>query len=219
MDGGKHEPFPGSNLYTLLLLTNLSLSFSPPLLLFLLGDLPFVRISCPLWALTPIRAYLQETDGVGGHSLAPPNCWKLHIESPPPHRGPPGNLPPLAMRPLCAHISLKKQTLPYLLALSLIHVSMFSLTLSLSRSLVWGRMGDSVLCPPPQRGRICPISSCLSGYRRRRQCKKNDPSQCLTVKHIGLETIVYNKQTNGLVYKAKWNSTVLNEDVFALRHY
>lgn len=88
-------------------LTNLSfyLSFSPSLsiLLFLLEDLPFVRISCPLWALTPIRAYLQETDGVVGHSLAPPNCWKRHIESPPPHRGPPGNLPPLARRPLGTH--------------------------------------------------------------------------------------------------------------------
>lgn len=180
----KQELFPGTNLCTLLQLTNLSVFLSSPCLLFLLEDLPFVRISCPLWALTPIRAYLQETDGVGGHSLAPPNCWKRHIESPPPHSGPPENLPPLARRPLCTHISFKKWTLPYLLALSLLHVSVFSLF------LVRGRMSDSVLCPPPQRGRICPISYCLPGYERRRQCKKNDLSQCLTVKHIGLETTV-----------------------------
>lgn len=147
----------------------------------MLEDLPFVRISYPLWALTPIRAYLQETDGVEGHSLAPPNCWKRHIERPPPQRGPPGNLPPLARRPLCTHISLKKQTFLDLLALFLIQVSM--------HSLLRGRMGDSVLCPPLQRGWICLLSCCLPGYTRRRQYKKNDPSQCLTVKHIGLETI------------------------------
>lgn len=123
-----HKLFPGSNLCTLLQLTNLSISLSS-FLLFLLGDVPFVRISCPLWALTPIRAYLQETDGVGGHSLAPPNCWKRHIESPPPHCGPPGNLPPLARRPLCTHISLKKQTLPDLLAFS--HTC-FNVSLSLT---------------------------------------------------------------------------------------
>lgn len=59
-----------------------------------------------------------------------------------------------------------------------------------SLSVLWGRMGDSVLCPPPQRGWICPLSYCLPGYGRRRQCKKNDPNRCLTVKYIGYETIV-----------------------------
>lgn len=115
----KHKIFPGSSLHAFLRLTNLrfvrslSPSLSACILLFLLGDLPFVRISCPLWVLTPIRAYLQETDGVEGHSLAPPNCWKRHIEIPPPHRGPPGNLPPLARRPLRAHISLKERNLAW----------------------------------------------------------------------------------------------------------
>lgn len=180
----KHEHFPGSNLCTPLQLTNLSLSLSLPLSVVFAGRSALCQDIMPSLSTYPHQAYLQETDGVGGHSLAPPNCWKRHIESPPPHRGPPRNLPPLARRPLCTHISLKERTLLDLLALSLIHVSMFFL------SLVWGRMGDSVLCPPPQRGRICPLLHCLSGYRRRRQCKKNDPSQCLTVKHIGFETIV-----------------------------
>lgn len=121
MRGMKEERklFPGSNLpYSPIANKSkfLSLSLSP-FLLFLLGDLPFVRISCPLWALTPIRAYLQETDGVEGHSLAPPNCWKRHIEIPPPHRGPPGNLPPLARRPLCAHTHLNSRSKPCLIYL------------------------------------------------------------------------------------------------------
>lgn len=35
----------------------------------------------------------------------------------------------------------------------------------------------------------------------------------------GLETIVENKQMNGFVYEAKLNSTLLNEDAFALSRY
>lgn len=180
----KHKYFPGSNHCTPVWLTNayLSLSFSLPFLLFLLEDLPFVRISCPLWALTPIRAYLQETDGVVGHSLAPPNCWKRHIESPPPHRGPPGNLPPLARRPLGTHTQTHTNTSHSRNEPSLIYLFYFSYQVSMF-SLLWGRRSDSVLCPPPPRGWICPLSNCLPGYRRRRrQHKKNDPNQCLTVK-------------------------------------
>ena len=133
----KHEHFPGSNLCTPLQLTNLSLSLSLslPLSVVFAGRSALCQDIMPSLSTYPHQAYLQETDGVGGHSLAPPNCWKRHIESPPPHRGPPGNLPPLARRPLCTHISLKEQTLLDLLALSLIHVSMFfSLSLSLSLS-------------------------------------------------------------------------------------
>lgn len=96
---------------------------------------------------------------------------------------------------------------------SLIYLFYFSYQISIF-SLLWGRMGDSVLCPPPPRGWMCPLSNCLPGYRRRRQHKKNDPSQCLTVKQWLRDNSI--KQINGFVYQAKLNSTLLNEDAFAL---
>lgn len=183
----KHELFPGSNLCTLLQLTNLSLSLSLPLSVVFAGRSALCQDIMPSLSTYPHQG-LSSGNRWGRRPFPCPSklLKAAHWEptsTPWPSRKPPtpGKAPTLY-----THLTEGANLAWFTCFIFHTCLNVFSLSLS----LVWGRMGDSVLCPPPQRGRICPISYCLSGYRRRRQCKKNDPSQCLTVKRIGFETIV-----------------------------